>query len=1371
MYKKIIEKGFILVILFLISFVYGLPSYRYANKDIQVYWNDMMDIFAKLEAIENSWLQPGSSLFSALHEDFKKLFPKFPQTPKYKVVYETCLLQTETLSKNFDWSLYMDFKAQCFYPLQNIVNEIKQKYTVDVKIKASPKVWPAPLTVTFKAIATDPSLATIPINNYYWYYIDSNGVERPMWQGPNIVYTFHQPNTYVVHLVVRSINKPKWIFDGKATVDIVAEPPIANIVIYANMRKLTENYIVKFGKSEAKKWIIFDATATTPNWATKIEKYYFIVKDAKWNIVYSYQWKWQPNTFKVSLPNEWKYYVTLKIVDNLNQSIQKTYEIVVSDPIAIIKMTPERGNTSTVFTFDASLSYSITSKLQTYKWIIIDPDWNIIEQTESKTFTKKFIKPWNYTVKLTVIDEQWHSNEDVRKLYVDSTPPVPQFTIKSVEWRKYPSEFILNAEGAYDIDVVHWVDSLKYEWNFSNRWNVKVKYFNKWKKVLVDFNQPWDYIVTLRVIDSYWKSAEISKKIKVISTLRPKLFINPIWAKIGQNIVFTVESNKRVIYYKWDFGDWTILKTSSNTVTHRYKKSWVYIIKLEAYAPSWEYNEVVRYVFISQLWQPIVAYKVFSNGKELLPKDVCIVKEIDPKLWRKVERRYKAFPVTRYVPITVDASYSKNAKWENDNLEIFFKLPSWKIVKRVKLSNLKFDELGCSWVDVYVKDNNIYKISKRRIRFKVKDALPYLKGLYLQFPQYWNMVTTSFWKNTRTDIFKVSYDPLIVKVVAREPSDPDGQIAYFKWYYYKDWDPDNLIDVKITPWNIPYVIFSVPRIPWRYLFWVQLCDNDRKCIKSEDIIWNWPVIFFPPSDTNPNIPIVSVKIYPVDVKVGDIVNFNIDTYVVWDEKNFKKEKVIKIDFDWDWIYDMVTRKTKLTYVYKKPWVYKPKVKVIFRWYAGIGYWPNIYVRKGLKANFMYDNFDKYILIRDISYWDIIKRSFCLDVKKCVKDKSYLIKDRTVFYFKYKDYWKKNLLLKVQDKYWDIDIAKKVVNISYKVGSGGNNKIILSIPVVSSGEINVGNSLNNTVTYLILSSWCVADPDILTDENGDGDPADDKIIQPLKVYNISYTPKASYTFLRLFCGNRIKDIKVNFIDFENLVPAKYKDVVEKIDKLISQLNNKSWDFYENLKSLLVNLKANLSDTLERDSILLQIKELIDDYGQQIPNDMNEDLNYIINRLSDKSVRAAFGDTKYEQAKQEILMILSDKEEKIQQIFEKIETTNPSPEKKKDYLSQILQIWKEEVKAWIIENADYNILLQDVCIILKYYNIPSEKCWTAKKVSREKMKDEWNLIGKIIKYLAIVFGVLIWIFILLVIIFAIKAKMEWNESEEENSNWEW
>ena len=103
------------------------------------------------------------------------------------------------------------------------------------------------MTVTFDGRGSkDPSADTIPTNNYYWYYKDSNGVEKLIWQGPVVRYTFNQPNDYVVHFTVRSVNKEtEWILDGEATTTISVAPPIAKIVMYINGRKANDDEYVK----------------------------------------------------------------------------------------------------------------------------------------------------------------------------------------------------------------------------------------------------------------------------------------------------------------------------------------------------------------------------------------------------------------------------------------------------------------------------------------------------------------------------------------------------------------------------------------------------------------------------------------------------------------------------------------------------------------------------------------------------------------------------------------------------------------------------------------------------------------------------------------------------------------------------------------------------------------------------------------------------------------------------------------------------------------------------------------------------------------------------------------------------------------------
>jgi len=128
------------------------------------------------------------------------------------------------------------------------------------------------------------------------------------------------------------------------------------------------------------------------------------------------------------------------------------------------------------------------------------------------------------------VDELGQSNIDQYKLYVESTQPVPQFTISATQQWEKPSQFILDAAASSDVDQVNG-DKLSYEWKFSNPNAAKVEqYSDNKQKAIITFNQVGPQQVTLTVRDDYGKYAEITKTIQIDSTLRPSLTINPVAA-------------------------------------------------------------------------------------------------------------------------------------------------------------------------------------------------------------------------------------------------------------------------------------------------------------------------------------------------------------------------------------------------------------------------------------------------------------------------------------------------------------------------------------------------------------------------------------------------------------------------------------------------------------------------------------------------------------------------------------------------------------------------------------------------------------------------------------------------------------------------
>ena len=236
-------------------------------------------------------------------------------------------------------------------------------------------------------------------------------------------------------------------------------------------------------------------------------------------------------------------------------------------------------------------------------------------------------------------------------------------------------------------------------------------------------------------------------------------------------------------------------------------------------------------------------------------------------------------------------------------------------------------------------DTGVGKQDHERIRFKVNNALPTLKNITLSYPQYGNESGIGFQENNVQNVLDIgdSTSNLIVKATANSAYDPDGTIAYFKRYYYPKENPNKILETRITPTNIPYTFFTLPRVAGEYMFGVTMYDNDDGVQKSESIIGNGPTIFFPPSNNNPEIPMVTLKSDKLSVNVGEEVTFDVIAKITSENEDFKTDKTIYYDFNGDGERDLITTKDRVTHTYVIPNEkgYLPKAAVVYRGYKGI----------------------------------------------------------------------------------------------------------------------------------------------------------------------------------------------------------------------------------------------------------------------------------------------------------------------------------------------------------------------------------------------------------------------------------------------------
>ncbi len=1381
-----------------------------ANYDIKGSRDKILGIFVEIDANDKIGTGIPATKFQELSTSFKTLFPRFPQDYSYKVVYEQCNLLTTQLgvlsSSDTKYKGYFaSFMSNCYKPLTDILKQINGKYMIVPSAKVSPASGPAPLTVTFDArTSIDPSNETIPSANFYRYYRDTNGQDQMIGNGPVIHYTFDKEGNYLVHLTVKSSNTAKGILDGDQTISVDVTPKAALISLYANGQKMIKDRKTKVGTLEAQKWVVFDASATIAMGGRQLMTYRRNITSKEW-FSFIKDWDGKPDLLRVSLPEKGEYKVHLEVLDNENNKTVDDYTMVVSDPVAIIKSSPEKWNTSMTFWFDGSPSYSVLSSLKVYTWEIYDQNGNKMDTYQGKSIKQQFKNPGFYVVKLTVEDELWQSNTDNIQIYVESTEPIPQFTITPADQWKYPSRFNLDATVSTDVDKANNVDSLSYEWSFPEEAKVKVTSWDANNgKITAEFNAIGKFACKLTVKDDYGKISELSKDIEVKSILRPEITATPTATTWGSTVNFNVRSNVAIASYDWNFWDGDTRSIQVDTVDHIYKTTNVYKAKLSVNDGNNMTNEITKNIFIGEKSYPIAGYEITDKtSKTLTQNETCTQSDKDGANSVDVP----AYQVDRFSNVSINPKLSVNTKWGSSDLQFYFQPQNKEIYKQATFS-YKFDEIGCHYIDLTAEDTAINKNNTTRIWFRVVNSLPKLDNLSMLFPQYGNEVGVGFNENQKKDMFSLNFDPLIVKITATNPIDADGFISYYKWYYFPKDDPTRFLETKITPGNIPYVFFSLPRIAGEYGFGVTMYDNDNGKQSSQEIIGNGPIVIFPPDATgNPDIPLVTVKVNQSAVEVGDEVTFNVVSKVLSDREDFVKERTIYYDFDGDDKWDLITKKDRVTYTYPKasPTVspnvwFKPKVQVLYRGNLGVSYGENIIVKDGLKPRLLYTSLGNFAIFRDVSLGPIISRTLCLDKKTCTPENSITGTGISAFSTTYEWPDKYFASLTIGDAY--ANEAKKILPITIEDGKGQSAFSLLSIPEATVSEdkvdIMVWNNLDNTVLFYMKTNApesCFGDADISEDSDGDGVVDNDKDFACNTLYLKQYTPKYETTVGRIYytVNNeaKTKDFTISFLDYEMSLDPQYKEVYGKINELIQSIVT-TWTQLTgteiHVRDMLKDLKNNIGDDSARMASVVSLKDYLDKNTMTWDDKQKTLLQSIFLSLSTKETTAAAGGSSYEVLKADILAILpGDLLTQTNDLFTQFDSVNwdsttqtSQQEKRKTILQQIVNLITSHVAApdkaiadnQIDKNDMDSIIMPDICSIMEIYSIPSSFCSTStlKAVPDDLAVQQWTtpLVTpksntSIIKIIFIVLGSFVGIFIVLVLIFAVRAKMRQEKDE--------
>ena len=1365
-----------------------VPEYYYANYKFAEDWDAILDWFTKAKAKYSIGKEFTTSEFVELYRHFNKTFPHL--TKDHAMVYEKCSILAENLSRwysdaDMEWLMW----NSCYKSLIQAIKKINESYTVIPKVTANPQYWMAPLIVTFDARTSfDPSYETIPADNFYWYYRDENWIDTPMGQGQVINYTFEEAGKFIVHLVIRSSNVNEWILDWEENITITVSPKAADIVVYANTRKLTKNAWLKMWTTEAEKWVVFDGSLTVPRWWRKILSHRRTITNYAIGFAYDSKTKnGAPGYINVPLKWSGEFKVTLTTKDNESNEVSQTYSIFLSDPVSVIKQTPTRWSTTTTYNFDASASYSITNRLNTYYWEVFDANgwdehWDAIKWGNSKKMSVNFWemkkRPWNYLVRLTTTDIVWSQNVETKDLFVESTPPTPQFVAVPTKIWTYPSEFTLDASSSTDIDVENKVDSLSYSWEFSTDDIDIISTENNNEKVVVRFNSIGKHKVILTATDEYGKSARISKWIDVKSTLRPQIEAIPWAITRWKNMQFKSIINEvpnSISEYAWDF--WDGKNNASELITntdHIYSQKWIYTVTLRITDSKWNWNDVKERVFIWEIDTPIAAWKVKDNaGYYIQATEKCRI-EVEDRIFREID----AYPIDRYAKFTIDPWISVNTKWNSNWLQFVFSKQAilWtdKSKKADQLTE-SFSELGCHYVDLQVSDPNVWKEDAARIRFKVENALPRLQNVTLSFPQYAdnNVIWFSEENSNRMSFDCTWTSNLTIKVTAVNATDPDWMISRLRFYYYNVDDPDRKLEYKDTWMSAPYVYFVVPRVWWEYKFWVRLYDNDGWMIDSDDYLASNPSVYFPASCSDADVPTVTLRVSGNNIQVWDEVTYTIVSKISTNNDDFSTDRTFYYDFTWDWTRDLVTKKDKATYQFLEDyedWVV-PRAAVEYRRKLWIADWDTIYVKNGIKPILLYNSIWNTVIFRDLSVWVFQQRNICFETAECeawnnryqrihvVNDLESLaawistdITQNDSFIQKYKENWEHNVSLYLKSKYWMEAQKDFVVKTS---NNETNGKLapwvnMITIPETTfqriedpetwklkdnRAEVFLAKNMNNTLLMYINNEneWtCYVDTDIATDSDWDWKTDNDIDLSCNKIAKIKYEPDYENVIWRVYftvtddTWKETLTFKNFYVWFEWYIlelDEESLEIYNDITVLIDGIDDSSSENTE-LKNYLNRLRRNLNNTSETSALVVDINDQIENKWITLDSNQKERLESILARLAnpDTVVAVSVWMDDYEKNKLEILALLPTSKwttikEEVSWLFKDFEE-NGSSYTQDERVAALDWIWNKILTDYKKNKRggenDFNLYF---CNIFDYYDIASTtgKCWAGMEIN--------------------------------------------------------
>lgn len=202
-------------------------------------------------------------------------------------------------------------------------------------------------------------------------------------------------------------------------------------------------------------------------------------------------------------------------------------------------------------------------------------------------------------------------------------------------------------------------------------------------------------------------------------------------------------------------------------------------------------------------------------------------------------------------------------------------------------------------------------------------------------------------------------------------------------------------------------------------------------------------------------------------------------------------------------------------------------------------------------------------------------AYCMNMKYCADDTSYIVTNQKSFIFEYPTYGKYIVKLEVKDTYGNIESIRQIIDVQPPTNPGTAIVTLPQLQSVTSGStVAIGKALDNTLALYVshTGSICFIDTDTAKDTNADGNSANDNNLSCNQLHKITFDTIAPTVTLSVTTDQQVTPITVNLIDNQTSIAPEYNAKAQEITSIITVLSTMSGT--NQLQQALLGLRSSL-----------------------------------------------------------------------------------------------------------------------------------------------------------------------------------------------------